>query len=149
MRRNLAIAARFLLFHFLSVLATAIFMALLFQFAVRYNGALRPLFGPAISMAFDMTMFYGPFLLIPSALGWWIGGVYLARRGTNPARRPVLQGVLAGLFTIIAFSWDIAPMPLALIGMPVGAFFGWLIYRKLWPDLPGTAPDQTTAQTLR
>ena len=140
MRRYLAIAARFLLFHFMSVLMTAIFMSLLFMIATRYNGAVPPLFGPVISLAFDTTMLYGPFLLIPSGLGWWVGGIYLAHRGTNPARRPVLQGVLAGLFTIIAFSWDIAPMPPALIGLPIGAFFGWLIYRKLWPSLPDANP---------
>ena len=94
MRRYLAIAARFLLFHFMSVLTTAIFMSLLFMIATRYNGAVPPLFGPVISLAFDTTMLYGPFLLIPSGLGWWVGGIYLAHRGTNPARRiwlPMLE----------------------------------------------------------
>ena len=149
MRRYAAIAARFLLFHFLSVLVTATFMAVTIEIVIRYKGDPIPVLWPAIRTGFDMTLLYGPHLLVPSALGWWISGIFLAHRDTNPARRPVFQGVMAGFFTIIAFGWDIGPMPPSLIGLPVGAPFGWLIYRKLWPDPPGTSPDQAALRPLR
>ena len=29
------------------------------------------------------------------------------------------------------------------IGLPIGAFFGWLIYRRLWPNLPAAAQGRS------
>lgn len=87
----------------------------------------------------------GPCLLIPSALGWWAAGALLDKLGRADNARPALQGASAGLAAFIAFWIMLAPTLPNMLGIPIGAFFGWLVYRKLWPTLPTAVPDQTAA----
>ena len=49
------------------------------------------------------------------------------------------------LAAVIAFWITLAPTLPNMLGIPIGAFFGWLVYRKLWPTLPAAAPDQPAA----
>ena len=93
MTRYLAIAARFLLFHVLSVLATAIFMAVTFKIIMRYAGAPIPALWPAVRTAFDMTLLYGgsvkpgnaaEIFAIPHVNGALVGGASLKAADFGP-----------------------------------------------------------------
>ncbi|NHF72217.1 hypothetical protein [Paracoccus xiamenensis] len=86
-----------------------------------------------------MTLAFGPVLLIPSALGWWIGGAFLRLRGPSATPRPAVQGASAGLAAHILFSTEIGWMPPTLIGIPIGALFGWLVFIRWFPMLPDIA----------
>ncbi len=145
MRRILAIAARFLLFHVLSVLVTAVITAFAIQRAPGLAGMTIRLQPPPVEFALRLTGVLGPFLLIPSALGWWAAGALLDKLGRADNARPALQGASAGLAAVIAFWITLAPTLPNMLGIPIGAFFGWLVYRKLWPTLPAAAPDQPAA----
>ena len=144
MRRGLAIAARFLLFHSLSVYATAFLSASIIMVIGRENSSLAHRLAAAADFSAGMSLRYGLLLLPASVLGWWVGGQICDKMGTAPARRPGFQGAMAGLFAFIAMGFLTAMIPPNIIGLPIGAFFGWLIYRRLWPNLPAAAQGRTT-----
>ncbi|MBA4489737.1 hypothetical protein [Paracoccus sp. S1E-3] len=143
MRPNADNAARFLLFHFLLVLVTVIFTAVtlplsfsqasfedidLWSSASWPQGLLK--LWNLIVLCAKAAALGAPMLLIPSALGWWIGGK-IAATFKRSAARPILQGLCAGLAAQIAVT-QVAGffIPQTMVSLPTGAFFGWLIYRK-------------------
>lgn len=162
MIRGLAIAARFLLFHVLSAFTTVAALAIQSELmrAVTYD---LPLDWVQLSQELIVVSLVGAFaavvLLVPSALGWWAGGVWLTRRDVPLNRRFAGQGTIAGLtaFACLAsiLMWlshlarqgqsaaqdrtaldDLIGLLPFLLGVPIGAFFGWLVYCRIWPNLP-------------
>lgn len=161
MIRSLAIAARFLLFHVLSVFMTAIMLVVLSPLMTAIiDGKVDWVnLGQDLIVALVMAAAVAALLLIPSALGWWGGGVLLKRSDAPLNRRLAGQGAMAGLAGFASFIsmliWlenlsrqsrgsaqgqlvleglmELSPL---LLGIPTRAFFGWLVYRHLWPHLP-------------
>lgn len=166
MIRSLAIAARFLLFHVLSVFMTAIMLVVLSPLMTAIiDGKVDWVnLGQDLIVALVMAAAVAALLLIPSALGWWGGGVLLKRSDAPLNRRLAGQGAMAGLAGFASFIsmliWlenlsrqsrgsaqgqlvleglvleglmELSPL---LLGIPTGAFFGWLVYRHMWPNLP-------------
>ena len=163
MIRSLAIAARFLLFYVLSVCTTAIMLVVLSEFRTAIINR-QPV--DWIELSQGVIIFgaiaaplVSAIMLIPSALGWWAGGVLLTRSNAPLNRRLAGQGAIAGLAGFASFIsmliWleslsrqsrgsaqgqlvleglmELSPL---LLGIPISAFFGWLVYRHMWPNLP-------------
>lgn len=163
MIRSLAIAARFLLFYVLSVFMTAIMLVVLSEFMTAIINR-QPVDWIALSQGLTIVgamsaPLVAATMLIPSALGWWAGGVLLTRSNAPLNRRLAGQGAmaaLAGCASLIGtLIWlenlsrqsrgsaqgqlvleglmELSPL---LLSIPISAFFGWLVYRHMWPDLP-------------
>lgn len=164
MKRSAAIGARFLLFHVLSVFGTGLFLVLPSEFMAGINDSQPGIWvelGQTLVVTSVMAAVVAVLLLLPSALGWW-AGTALLKTVTGQSLRLAGQGAVAGLAGFASMTgmliWldrmarngqssklsqtlmeDLmALLPLSL-GIPVGAFFGWLVYRRIWPNLPAPA----------
>lgn len=138
--RYAAMAARFGLFHVLSVLLTAVLTVFGFR-ASAYGGGPLAQLEPSLRGGIELTAEFGPLLLIPSAIGWGICWLLLRRARISTAGRVAWQGVAAGLGAAIylAILTD-RLVPPTLIGLPIGALVGWLVYCRIWPPRPAAQP---------
>lgn len=150
MTRNWRFASRFLLFHLLSVLLTS-YLTLVYAKARRAyllttDGPLpqwlQYLHWSANAMAAIRIGLLFALLLLPASLaGWWLAGRYFGRKPVGAAVEYAGKGLAAGAFSLLAFMlilWlggMIAYAPYPLIGMPIGALMGWLIFVRFRPDL--------------
>ncbi len=148
MRRKAGIALRFLLFHGLSVLLTAIFSVRAVKTGdLRHIPALEALkytihiTTDLFSLGVKLGLIFALPLLVPSVLGWWGAGRLLSILAATVRIRPAIQGAVAGLTAHAAFTIMIGSFVTpALLGIPIGAVLGWGIWR-IWPaPAPRLAP---------
>ena len=117
------------------MLTVAIFSTVSLQLLLRKDGAPFPPIWSAMRFAVEITPNVASYLLLPSGLGFGLCWLLLRRSRANAAKRAAWQGAAAGLGAVLGFMilTEGRLLPPTLIALPVGAFFGWLIYCKLWP----------------
>ncbi|MFV0410214.1 MAG: hypothetical protein ACK5LJ_11115 [Paracoccus sp. (in: a-proteobacteria)] len=143
MTHHIANAARFLVFYLLSAATTSLLVAsflLLYAYANDLPVADQADF---IGQTMFSILGLSPLTLIISAWGWESGRLVLEPTRIRPAFRAALQGAIAWFcFYIFIGLWFRSVETfayLSLIGTPIGAIWGWLVYCKLWPT-PASAP---------
>lgn len=142
MKYYVATAARLLCFY---VMISVTNVAISIFSAYLISGKIPPLSETSTNLtnaALDQFMDWvlaAPINLIFLAWTWDICKAILALTDIKPAGRAALQGALSTSIITIVFSL-LGGSPIFIVfaipDMISGAFWGWLIFYKLWPNLP-------------
>ena len=90
-----------------------------------------------VGFSLRIGLLFVPMLLLPSLAGWWLGGFLASRLRFGFGASKACRGAFAGLVAFIAHVLMVGDFfPLSIVAVPVGAFFGWLIFGIVFPMPP-------------
>lgn len=131
-----------MLFHVLSVFSVGAIGGIYLSYILRYRFVDAPV---AWSRLFDLSMIasaiFVPLLLVPSIVGWWLGGRVAAWAGLQRAAALTCRGLFAALLAFLIHIPIVGEFyPPSILALPLGMFFAWLVFGVLTP-LPNGAPS--------